>query len=129
MTTIFLTIIGAAVGTTLLILVRSDKLQTEQAIAWAVVGVAFIFLGVAAPFVDSLAAAVGITYGPALAMSITIIALIIKALLVDIDKAKLKLSQVTLSQELSILKFKVEKLERSARQKKNYAAPHPDENK
>ena len=74
--------------------------------AWRDLGVAvlcFALLGFAPGLFDAIARELNIIYGPTLAISLAIAALVIKALLLDIECSKLRVKNQRLAQKLAML--------------------------
>ncbi|WP_020210029.1 DUF2304 domain-containing protein [Gilvimarinus chinensis] len=95
--------IGLLVATTILLLIRRDKLHIRHGVFWLFVAVAFAGLGFAPPVVDWLAKILGVGYPPILAMLATITVLVIKILLMDIDQARQEVQLQRLIQRVAIL--------------------------
>ncbi|MDO6746281.1 DUF2304 domain-containing protein [Gilvimarinus sp. 1_MG-2023] len=95
--------IGLLVATTILFLIRRDKLHVRHGVFWLLVAVAFAGLGLAPPVVDWLAKVIGIGYPPILAIVATIAVLVIKILLMDIDQARQEVQLQRLIQRVAIL--------------------------
>ncbi|MDA0630115.1 MAG: DUF2304 domain-containing protein, partial [Proteobacteria bacterium] len=59
---------------------------------------------------DNVARAIGVSYAPVLGLSIAIAALLIKALLIDIEYTQLKVKQQRLIQKISLLEAELHEL-------------------
>jgi len=97
------TAIGLLVATTILLLIRRDKLHVRHGVFWLLVAVAFAGLGFAPPLVDWLARIIGVGYPPVLAIVATIAGLVIKILLMDIDQTRQEVQLQRLIQRVAIL--------------------------
>ena len=67
-------------------------------------------LGFAPGIFDSLATAIGVYYAPILGVSIAIAALVIKALITDLELTKLKLKHQRLVQKLALMEADLREL-------------------
>jgi hypothetical protein len=96
-------VFGFIIALLLLYLVRKDRLHVSHSLAWTLAIFLFAFLGIAPTIFDRLASFMGVNYPPVLGISIAIGALVIKALLADLESTKLKVSQQRLIQKVSVL--------------------------
>ncbi|UTF59571.1 DUF2304 domain-containing protein [Gilvimarinus sp. DA14] len=95
--------LGLIVATTILVLIRRDKLHVRHGVFWVLVALVFAGLGFAPPMVDWLAKTVGIGYPPILALVAAIAVLVIKILLMDIDQAHQEVQLQRLIQRVAML--------------------------
>jgi hypothetical protein len=102
------TAIGLCVATTILLLIRRDKLHVRHGVFWLVVALAFAGLGFALPLVNWLANVTGIGYPPVLALVVAIAVLVIKILLMDIDQARQEVQLQRLIQRVAILELNLQ---------------------
>ena len=84
------TLFGLSLSLALLFLIRRDRLHISHGVTWGVAVLCFALLGFAPGLFDAIARELNIIYGPTLAISLAIAALVIKALLLDIECSKLR---------------------------------------
>ena len=97
------TLLGLSLSLVLLFLIRRDRLHISHGVTWGVAVLSFAFLGFAPGLFDAIARELNIIYGPTLAISLAIAALVIKALLLDIECSKLRVKNQRLAQKLAML--------------------------
>ena len=103
MITAVTTIFGLLVASLLLMLVRRDHLHISHGVGWSVAIALSALLGFAPGIFDALASAIGVAYAPILAVTIAIAALLIKALITDIELTKLRVKHHRLVQKVALL--------------------------
>ena len=86
---------------------RKDHLHVTHGLGWMIVATGFAFLGLAPWVVDELAKFVGVKYPPVLALIAGMAVLVIKILLMDIERSKIELRNQRLLQRLAILEAEV----------------------
>ncbi len=96
-------IFGLLVAGFLLFLVRRDQLNASLGLGWTMAVVMSALLGFAPSIFDRLASSIGVTYAPILGISLAIAALVIKALLSDIEASKMKVKHRRLVQKVALL--------------------------
>lgn len=101
-------VIGLLVASTILFLIRRDKLHVRHGVFWLLVALSFAALGFAPSVVDWLAKIVGIGYPPVLALVAAIAVLVIKILLMDIDQARHEVQLQRLIQRVAMLEGKIQ---------------------
>ena len=101
---------GLSVALLLLYLVRKDHLHVSHGLGWTIAIMLFASLGFAPSIFDRLASFLGVNYAPILGISLAIGALVIKALMADLESTKLKVSQQRLIQKLSLLEADLNEL-------------------
>lgn len=95
--------IGLLVAFSILVLMRRDKLHASHGLSWLAVAVAFACLGFAPGIVDALARWLGIEYPPALALTLGMALLVLKLLLMDIDRSRIEMRNQRLTQRIAML--------------------------
>ncbi|MEO0438535.1 MAG: DUF2304 domain-containing protein [Pseudomonadota bacterium] len=104
------TVIGLCVAVVIIALVRKDRLHVNHGMGWILVAIAFAGLGMAPSFVDHLAAKLGIAYPPALAIIVAISVMVLKMLLMDIDRSQLYVRNQRLTQRIGMLEVEIKRL-------------------
>lgn len=96
-------IFGLLVAGFLMYLMRRDHLHVSHGVGWSIAIALSALLGFAPGIFDYLAQTLGVSYAPILGVSIAIAALLIKALLSDIESTRLKVKQQRLIQRIALL--------------------------
>ena len=96
-------VIGIALASVILYLVRRDHLHGSYALWWLVVAAATLVVGVFPHLVDRLGELIGIAYPPILAIILGMGLILIRMLLMDIDRSRQERTLRRLTQRLAIL--------------------------
>jgi hypothetical protein len=110
-------LLGVLVAAFIILLMRKDRLHVTHGMGWIVVAVAFALLGFAPGVVDSIAHFLGVAYPPILALILAIALLVIKILLMDVERSRIETRNQRLIQRVAMLEADLKQL------KKNQ---HPD---
>lgn len=105
--------IGISVAMTIIMLIRKDRLHVTHGLVWLLAAVMMAGLGFAPALFDKLASYLGVAYPPALAFSFAFAVVIIKLLLDDIDRSRVKMRQVRLIQRIALLESEVRRANRA----------------
>lgn len=95
--------IGLCIAILIIWLIRKDHLHVKYAFGWILVGVLSAILGFFPSIVDTIAHKIGISYPPILAIVIAFSLLLIKLLLMDIERSRQQRIIIRLTQRLAIL--------------------------
>ena len=96
-------VIGIAVAGLIIWLIRKDRLHVNHGAGWIVAAVGFALLGFAPGIVDSIAAYLGVAYPPVLGLTLAIVVLVIKTLVMDIERSRLEVRNQRLIQRVAML--------------------------
>jgi hypothetical protein len=96
-------IIGLITAITIVVLIRKDHLHVRFGLWWVVAAGMFALLGFFPPFFDSIAKYLGIAYPPVLALTIGAVVLVIKILVMDIERSRNAVRQQRLTQRIALL--------------------------
>ena len=96
-------IIGIVTAITIVILIRKDRLHVRYGMWWMGVAAIFALLGLFPALFDSLAKYLGVAYPPILAFTIGAVVLVIKILVMDIERSRKAVEQQRLTQRLALL--------------------------
>lgn len=96
-------IIGIVTAITIVFLIRKDYLHVRYGLWWMVVAAIFAFLGLFPALFDSFARHLGVAYPPILAFTIGAVVLVIKILIMDIERSRKEVEQLRLTQRLALL--------------------------
>lgn len=99
--------IGLLVAAAILVLMRRDKLHAGHGLGWLLVAVVFAFLGFAPGIVDGVARWLGIEYPPVLALTVGMALLVLKLLLMDIERSRIEMRNQRLTQRIAMLEATV----------------------
>ena len=104
-------VIGLLVGSSIIYFIRRDRLLVRHGMGWICVALALITVGLFPELVDRAAQWVGVAYPPTLAMILGFGALIIKALISDIEISRSEVKVTRLVQRVAILEAGIRTLE------------------
>ncbi|MEM1144759.1 MAG: DUF2304 domain-containing protein [Pseudomonadota bacterium] len=110
--------IGLAVAGLIVWLIRKDRLHVNHGFGWIVAAIGFAFLGLAPGIIDTIAAKLGVAYPPVLGLTLAIAVLVIKTLLMDIERSRLEMRNQRLTQRLAMLESDIEALRQTSRAEK-----------
>lgn len=96
-------VIGIALAGAIFYLVRRDHLHGSYALWWLLVAVATLVIGVFPHLIDELGRIVGIAYPPILAIIFGMGLILIRMLLMDVDRSRQERTLRRLTQRLAIL--------------------------
>ena len=108
MINVLMSLLGLAIAAAIVLLVRRDKLHVKYGFTWLFAAAGFALLGLAPKATDVVASYLDISYPPALAFSFAILVLVVKALIIDIDRAKTEVRIQRLIQRVAMLEASLE---------------------
>ena len=103
-------IIGIATAITIMVLIRRDHLHVRYGLWWMGAAVAFALLGLFPVIVDHIAARLGIGYPPVLAVIIGLTVLVLKILVMDIERSRSATRMQRLVQRIALLELEIRDL-------------------
>ncbi len=95
--------IGLLVAVVIILLMRKDRLHVSHGLGWIIVAAGFAFLGFLPGLFDKFSNLLGIASPPILALTLAIAVLVIKILLMDIERSRIELRNQRLIQRLAML--------------------------
>jgi hypothetical protein len=104
--------IGLATAATIVLLIRKDHLHVRYGMWWMIVAFAFALLGLYPRIVDKVANLVGIAYPPVLALTIAAVVLVIKILIMDIERSRNAARLQRLVQRIALLESELREHEK-----------------
>ena len=116
MTDLFTATTGLFVAATIVYLIKRDRLQVRHGVGWMIVAVIFAIFGLVPSLVDRLAVLFGVAYPPTVALILGGSALIIKAVISDVELSLLEVKTTRIIQRLAILEADIRRLEKHAEQ-------------
>ena len=96
-------LIGIVTAITIVVLIRKDHLHVRYGLWWTGAAVAFALLGLFPALFDRFAVLVGVAYPPILAMTIAVAVLVIKILIMDIERSRNAIRMQRLVQRIALL--------------------------
>lgn len=103
-------VMGLLAAALIIWLVRRDHLHADHGVGWLAVAGSFALLGFAPGIIDRIAHGFGIGYPPALGLSIAVIVLVVKTLLMDMERARIKVANRRLTQRVGLLETEIDAL-------------------
>ncbi len=116
-------IIGLATAITIVLLIRKDYLNVRYGLWWMTAAILFASLGLFPALFDSFAKYLGIAYPPMLALTIGLVALVIKILVMDIERSRNAIRLQRLTQRIALLESDLREMQGEA-DEANPAASH-----
>ena len=114
-------IIGIAVACLIVWLIRKDRLHVNHGFGWMVAAAGFALLGLAPGITDRVAGWFNVAYPPVLGLTLAIVVLVIKMLLMDIERSRIEMGNQRLTQRVAMLEADVERLARLVSEHKTSA--------
>ena len=108
MITLLTAVFGVLLSALMLYLMRRDHLQISHGLGWTLAILISSLLGFAPSLFDTIAVGIGVSYAPILGIALAIAALVIKALLTDIEISKLKTREQRLIQKVALLESEIQ---------------------
>ncbi|MFT6955205.1 MAG: hypothetical protein ACJAYC_000198 [Halieaceae bacterium] len=102
--------VGVLVAGIIILLMRKDRLHVNHGMGWIVVALGFSLLGFAPQIFDNLAQRIGIAYPPVLALTIGLSVLVLKILLMDVERSRIEIRNQRLIQRMAILEAEINAL-------------------
>ena len=109
-------IIGFATAITIVILIRRDYLHVRYGLWWSGADVGFALLGLFPAFFDNIAKYVGVAYPPILALTLAVAILVIKILVMDIERSRNAIRMQRLIQRLGLLESDIREMQGKPRE-------------
>ena len=96
-------IIGIATALTIVVLIRRDHLHVRYGMWWMAAAIVFALLGVFPALFDRIAHYLGVANPPIMALTIAAVILVIKILIMDIERSRNAVKLQRLTQRLALL--------------------------
>jgi len=109
-------IIGIATAITIVILIRRDHLHVRYGLWWTGAAIAFALLGLFPAFFDSIAKYLGVSYPPILALTLAVAILVIKILVMDIERSRNAIRMQRLIQRIGLLESDLREMQGKPRE-------------
>ena len=95
--------IGIATAITIMVLIRRDHLHVRYGLWWVAAAVVFALLGFFPAIFDNIALYLGVAYSPILALTLGATILVIKILVMDIERSRNAIKLQRLVQRVALL--------------------------
>jgi hypothetical protein len=109
-------IIGVATAITIVVLIRRDYLHVRYGMWWMAAAIGFALLGLFPSFFDTTAKYLGISYPPVLALTIGAVILVIKILVMDIERSRNAIRLKRLVQRIALLESDLREMQGKLRE-------------
>ena len=100
--------IGLLTAGLIFYLVRRDHLHTRYALWWVPVAMVMAILGVFPQLVDRIATILGISYPPVFPLLLGLVAMVVKILVMDIERSRNEVKLTRLIQRVAMLEKRLE---------------------
>lgn len=110
--------IGLLVAALIIYLMRKDRLHITHGMGWVILAILFALLGFAPKVFDRIAGVLQVEYPPVLALILGMSALVLKILLMDIERSKIEIKNQRLIQRVAMLEADIRLLQESERSEK-----------
>lgn len=104
-------IIGIATAVTIVVLIRKDHLHVYYGLWWMGAALAFALLGLFPAIFDHIAPRLGIAYPPVLALILGLLVLVLKILVMDIERSRNAIRMQRLVQRIALLEAELRDLQ------------------
>ncbi len=104
-------IIGIATALTIVILIRRDRLHVRYGLWWMAAAVGFALMGLFPRVFDKIAAYLGVAYPPVLALTLGLVILVIKILVMDLERSKNAIKLNRLVQRIGLLESDIREMQ------------------
>lgn len=115
-------VIGLITAIIIMVLIRRDHLHVRFGLWWTAAAVTFALLGLFPAIFDTLAKYLGVSYPPILALTLGAVILVIKILVMDIERSRNAIRLQRLIQRIALLESEL----REAQGKPNMADDSSD---
>ena len=99
--------IGMVTAATIVILIRRDHLHVRYGLWWMIVALVFALLGFVPWVFDEIARFLGIAYPPVLALTLAIVALLLKILVMDLERSRTQTRLNRMVQRIGLLESEI----------------------
>ena len=114
-------IIGVATAIAIVVLIRRDHLHVRYGLWWIIAAIAFSLLGLFPAFFDTIARTMGIAYPPVLALTVGAVILVLKILVIDIERSRNAIRMQRLTQRIALLESDLREMQGKTRKAGHYS--------
>jgi hypothetical protein len=108
--------IGIATAVAIMILIRRDHLHVRYGLWWMAAAITFSLLGLFPALFDNTAKYIGIAYPPVLALTLGIVILVLKILVMDIERSRNAIKLQRLIQRIALLESDLREMQGKPRE-------------
>ena len=116
MVAVITSIIGIVTAIIIVILIRRDHLHVRYGLWWMSAALTFALLGLFPAFFDNLAKYIGIAYPPILALTTGVVILVLKILVMDIERSRNAIRLHRLIQRIALLESDLREMQGKPRE-------------
>ena len=116
MVAIVTSIIGIITAIIILILIRRDHLHVRYGLLWVAAAIAFALLGLFPALFDNFAKFMGIARPPILALTIAVVVLVLKILVMDLERSRNVIRMQRLVQRIGLLESDLREMQGKPRE-------------
>ena len=116
MVALITSIIGIIAAIIILILIRRDLLHVRYGLLWVAAAVVFALLGLFPAFFDNFAKYIGVAYPPVLALTIGVVVLVLKILVMDLERSRNAIRMQRLVQRIGLLESDLREMQGKPRE-------------
>jgi hypothetical protein len=109
-------LIGIVTATTIIFLIRRDHLHVRYGLWWTGAAVVFALLGLFPALFDRFAVLVGVSYSPILAVTFAIVIMVLKILVMDIERSRNAIRMERLVQRIALLEADLREMQGKPRE-------------
>jgi hypothetical protein len=109
-------IIGIATAGTIMFLIRRDHLHVRYGLWWMIAAFVFLLLGFFPALFDNAAKYIGVAYPPVLALTLAAVILVLKILIMDIERSRNAIKLHRLIQRIALLESDLRELQGKPRE-------------
>lgn len=116
MVALLTSIIGMITAVIILILIRKDHLHVRFGLLWLGAAIAFALLGLFPALFDNFATFMGIARPPILALTIAVVVLVLKILVMDLERSRNVIRMQRLVQRIGLLESDLREMQGKPRE-------------
>jgi hypothetical protein len=116
MVALITSIIGILTAAIIVVLIRRDHLHVRYGLWWMAAAIAFAMLGLFPAAFDNLAKFLGIANPPILALTVGIVILVLKILVMDIERSRNAIRLHRLTQRIALLESDLREMQGKPRE-------------
>jgi len=116
MVALIISIIGILTAAIIVVLIRRDHLHVRYGLWWMGAAIAFAMLGLFPAAFDNLARFLGIANPPILALTVGVVILVLKILVMDIERSRNAIRLHRLTQRIALLESDLREMQGKPRE-------------
>jgi hypothetical protein len=116
MVTVITSIIGIVTAIIIVVLIRRDHLHVRYGLWWMTAAILFSLLGLFPDIFDNVAKYVGVAYPPILALTVGTVILVLKILVMDIERSRNAIRLQRLTQRIALLESDLREMQGKPRE-------------